>query len=435
METNERLIKAVQLAAKKLASSGNFDLLLKDVLALCVEAVGASGGTIYVHEPATKRLRFQHVVPEDVADRLPVKDIADDYGMAGQAFQSNKTVMREFEPKPNLSDFEEATGVVLKSMIASPLAMEDETPIGVVQLLNKREGSFNGTDAAVLETVASVSAMAYINSQLTEEATRSSSLLGMGKVSHDIGNLAASLYANLSFSELAMHGLKEHLQAESVSDTVTMYVDTLDGMFSDIQKSIDRIVGYSRLISDLSAGRSLRPEKVVAPLAETIQTSAAYLETEGRKNHVALRYEIQEDAPALYHDELYMFRIVQNLVGNAIKAVKETIPDDWQARFDANDDEVILGEVIVRYFFRDNNHVIEVQDTGAGMPPEVAERILSGKARSQWDKGGGSGWGTKIVLELAGTHDAKVSIDSELGQGSTFRVTFPHNDGSDVVSA
>jgi len=433
MDTNERLIKAVQLAAKKLASAGNFDLLLKDVLGLCVEAVGASGGTIYVHDPATKRLRFQHVVPEDVADRLPVKDIPDDYGMAGKAFQTRQTVSREFEPRPQLSDFEEATGVVLKSMIASPLSMEEEPPIGVVQLINKRDGAFNENDAAVLETVASVSAMAYINSQLVEEATRSSSLLGMGKVSHDIGNLAASLYANLSFSELAMGGLKEHLHMETVSDTVTMYVETIDGMFSDIQKSVDRIVGYSRLISDLSAGRSLRPEKVVAPLAETIQTSAAYLETEGRKNHVALRYEIQEDAPALYHDELYLFRIVQNLVGNAIKAVKDTIPDDWQERFDANDDEVILGEVIVRYYFKDNQHIIEVQDTGPGMPPEVAERILKGTARSQWDKGGGSGWGTKIVLELATTHDAKVSIDSELGVGSTFRVSFPHNDGSAVA--
>jgi len=432
MDTNERLIKAVQLAAKKLASGGSFDLLLKDVLALCVEAVGASGGTIYVHDPSTKRLRFQHVVPEDVADRLPVKDIPDDYGMAGQAFQTRQTVSREFEPRP-LSDFEQATGVVLKSMIASPLAMEDETPIGVVQLLNKQEGAFNSTDAAVLETVASVSAMAYINSQLTEEATRASSLLGMGKVSHDIGNLAASLYANLSFSELAMQGLQEHLKAETVSDTVTMYADTLDGMFSDIQKSIDRIVGYSRLISDLSAGRSLRPNKVLAPLAETIQTSAAYLETEGRKNHVALKYEIQEEAPALWHDELYLFRIVQNLVGNAIKAVKETIPDDWQAHVESNseEDEIFLGEVTVRYFFKDNQHVIEVQDSGPGMPPEVAERILKGTARSQWDKGGGSGWGTKIVLELAATHEAKVSIDSELGVGSTFRVTFPHCAGPD----
>lgn len=426
MDTNARLIKAVQLATRKLASAGQFNTLLKEVLQLCVEAVGATGGTIYVHEPALNRLRFQHVLPEDVADRLPTKDIADDYGTAGQAFQTRQTVCKDFPPRPQLSDFEQATGVVLRNMIACPLVMADETPIGVVQLLNKVEGSFNATDAAVLETVAAVSAMAYVNSRLVDETTRASSLLGMGKVSHDIGNLAASLYANLSFSELAMNGLKEHLVDAKVDESVTMYVDTIDGMFTDIQKSVDRIVGYSRLISDLSAGRSLRPEKLVAPLAETIQTSAAYLETEGRKNHVALRYEIDGNAPPLWHDELYLFRIVQNLVGNAIKAVKETIPDDWQVRFKGDEETAILGEVIVRYVFRDNEHIIEVQDSGAGMSPEVAERILKGNARSQWDKGGGSGWGTKIVLELAATHGAKVEIESELGEGSIFRVRFPN---------
>ena len=427
MDTNARLIQAVQLATKKLASTGKFDLLLKEVLQLCVEAVGASGGTIYVHEPTSKRLKFRHVLPEDVADRLPTKDIPDDYGVAGQAFKSGVTVSKVFPPKPELSDFERSTGVVLRNMIACPLAMESETPIGVVQLLNKVEGDFNETDAAVLETVAAVSAMAYVNSRLIEETTRASSLLGMGKVSHDIGNLAASLYANLSFSELAMGGLKDHLKGAEVDESVHMYVDTLDGMFSDIQKSVDRIVGYSRLISDLSAGRSLRPNKELAPLAETIQTSAAYLESEGRKNHVALRYEIDEKAPALYHDELYLFRIVQNLVGNAIKAVKETIPEDWQSH--VQDDDAILGEVLVRYFFTEDKHVIEVKDSGPGMTPEVAERILKGIAQSQWDKGGGSGWGTKIVLELASTHDAKVEIDSELGMGSTFRVIFPHTEG------
>ncbi len=427
METSERLIQAVQLSTRKLASSGHFDSLLKDVLAICVEAVGANGGTIYLHDAAAKRLRFQHVLPEDIIDKLPSKDIADDFGMAGKAFQTRQTHSVEFEPKPDhaRSPFEEATGVTLRSMIVVPLMMEEEEPIGVVQLINKQSGCFTEMDQAVLDTVAAVSTMAFLNVRLSEEMTRASTLLGMGKVSHDIGNLAASLYANLSYSDMAVSGLREHIQGGANIETVSMYVDTLDEMVVDIKHSVDRIVGYSRLISDLSAGRELRPEKKLAPIAETIQTSAAYLEPEGRKNHVALIYDIQQGAPPLFHDDLYMFRIVQNLVGNAIKAVKETIPEDWQDSMD-EDSDAILGEVIVRYRFVSNEHVVEICDTGPGMPPQIAEKILSGTARSMWDKGGGSGWGTKIVLELAATHNAKVSIDSEIGHGSTFRVVFPH---------
>jgi len=436
MQTNDQLIRAVQVATRKLASSGNFDLLLKDVLAICVEAVGASGGTIYIHDPEAKRLRFRHVLPGEIEDKLPQKDVPDDFGMVGQAFMTRRTVCRELQHRSDTerNAFEEATGVTVRSMVACPLMMENEEPIGVVQVLNKLDGPFTPIDVAVLETVAGVSTMAYLNYRLTDEAARASTLLGMGKVSHDIGNLAASLFATLSYSGLAMDGLKATLRRQNCEEEAHDYVISLEEMHRDLQSTVDRIVGYSRLISDLSAGRELRPNKVLAPLAQTIQTSAAYLEADSRKNHVALRYEIQHDAPPLFHDELYLFRIVQNLVGNAIKAVKETIPDEWAARY-SPDDEAVMGEVFVRYKYANGEHVIEVSDTGPGMSKETAESILSGNARSQWDKTSGSGWGTRIVLELAATHDAKVTIDSKLGRGTTFRVTFPHVDVARAASA
>lgn len=430
MASHEQLIRAVQRATRKLASSGTPDVLLKDVLAICVEAVGASGGTIYLHDAASKRLRFQHVLPEEVADKLPVKDMADDYGMAGEAFQTMKTQIREFEPKDTPSAFEEATGVIMKSMIAVPLSMESEQPIGVVQLINKVNGSFDETDSAVLDTVAAVSTMAILNWRLTEEATRASTLLGMGKVSHDIGNLAASLYSTISFSELASKGLVDYVKEHDADETLRTYVDMLDGFSADLKNSVDRIVGYSRLISDLSAGRELRPNKRMGSLAETIENAAAYLESEGRKNHVELKYEIQHDAPPLCHDELYIFRMVQNLVGNGIKAVRESIPDEWRERVGEGQDS-IFGLVTVRYRYEQPTHIIEIEDSGPGMTDEVRQRILSGNARSQWDKGSGSGWGTKIVLELAATHAATVSIDSEPGKGSCFRVAIPDQGGSE----
>lgn len=424
MDTNERLLRAVQLSARKLVSAGHFDQLLREVLILCIEAVGAFGGTVYLHDPIKKVLRFHHVLPESVATRLPFEEMPDDRGIAGQVFHSRQTVVSTFdgELEEVRRNVEQATGVPVHTMVTVPLMMEDEEPIGVVQLINKQGGNFTEADAAVLDTVAAISTMASLNSRLLEETTRASSLLGMGKVSHDIGNLAASLFANIQFTELALEGMRDEFKG---NDTAQEYVESLDTMVDEMKASVDRIVGYSRLISDLSAGRELRPNMVLAPMGQTIQTSAAYLESEGRKHCVAIRYNVQLDAPATMHDEQFIFRIAQNLVGNAIKAVIETLPEDWRDKF-SDEDEAVFGEVEVGYQFTGGIHEIEVHDTGPGLPREVAERILAGTARSQWDKASGSGWGTKIVLELAATHEGKVSIDSTPGHGATFRVEFPH---------
>ena len=424
MEYQDRLIRAVQTAAHKLSGAEPFEGIMREVLGICCEAVQASGGTLYVHDDAARRLRFRSILPADLAEKLPMQDIADDFGMAGEAFQTRQAICREIPEREEAqwNPFERALGVPVRSMVAVPLAIEGETPIGVVQLINKVDGAFTDNDVSVLDTVAAVATMAYRNARLSEEYAKASSLLGMGKVSHDIGNLAASMYANLSLGQMVLDGLQDHLVTAEPDERTQMYMDNLLPMFSDMKLSVDRIVGYSHLISDMSAGRPLRPEMIGEPLAETIRTSAAYLEADARKNCVEVRYDL-EDGPASRHDPLFLFRIVQNLVGNSIKAVRETIPDDRMA-------EVVegtyLGSVTVRYRFEGDDHRIEVQDSGPGMSPATARRILSGNARSMWDKGSGSGWGTKIVLELTATHEGCVEIDSEIGHGSTFRVVLPH---------
>jgi signal transduction histidine kinase len=412
-DPKDKLIHAVRSATRKLAGSGNFDAVLNDVLSICVEAVGASGGTIYLHDPDSRRLRFQHVLPHSVLAKLPMHDIADDFGMAGAAFQSRQTVLKVLPERTEeeLNAFERATGVVVRSIIATPLAMEDEQPIGVVQLLNKTEGCFTEYDADVLESVAAVATMAYLNYRLTEESSRASALLGMGKVSHDIGNLAASLYANLGFAEFAAAAIQGHLPDDSSLDLVTA-VDRLLPQFGCIREALDRIVGYSRLISDLSAGRELRPDVRTRNLSETVLNASAYLEPAARVLRARLDYDVAPDI--IYpHDEGYLFRIVQNLITNALKAVEE-VPVHRRDRWV----RVRLSEVA-------GAPVLEITDSGPGMSRRTIEQVLNGSARSQWDHAAGSGWGTKIVLELAATHGAKLEIESPHGRGATFRLRFP----------
>jgi signal transduction histidine kinase len=86
------------------------------------------------------------------------------------------------------------------------------------------------------------------------------------------------------------------------------------------------------------------------------------------------------------------------------------------------------GAVEVRLFRTDGNVTLEVHDTGEGIPPQERQRIFErfyriDKARSR--AAGGTGLGLSLVRHATQRLGGTVTVDSELGVGSTFRVNLP----------
>lgn len=399
--------------------------MLREALQTCIDAVGASGGSIYLHDKENKRLLFRHVMPEEVARNFPFTDIPDDFGVAGSVFHTRRAEISDFPEggDPERRGLEQKTGVVIRTMITVPLNVEDEEPIGIVQLTNKRDGKFDQDDEAVLDTVSAISTMAFINAKLVAEQARALQLLGMGKIAHDMKNLAFALEANLLYARPTIQELRMQLEERIPWTESLEEINTLDEMIRDMQFSIERMKSYSVLVSDLSAGKRLEPNLSVSRMSEAIENAASFLESEARKSGIEIRYEIQKDAPPVLHDEMYVSRIVQNLTSNAIRAVRDKLPDELEEA--AFEEDVTIDFITISYRFDGDRHLLEVRDNGLGMPSETIERILTGTATSRWTDSSGSGWGTKIVMELALAQDATVEVDSTVGQGTTFRVIFP----------
>jgi two-component system phosphate regulon sensor histidine kinase PhoR len=100
----------------------------------------------------------------------------------------------------------------------------------------------------------------------------------------------------------------------------------------------------------------------------------------------------------------------QNLVVNAIKYTPEN------------------GKIKVNWKEISEGLLLSVKDNGTGIPkrdiPRITERFYRvGDDRSR--KNGGTGLGLAIVKHVINSHDAKLEIRSELGQGSEFRCLFP----------
>ncbi len=123
-----------------------------------------------------------------------------------------------------------------------------------------------------------------------------------------------------------------------------------------------------------------------------------------------VRY-IEPNLPMFRGDKRALTRILNNLLSNAIKFT----PDG--------------GEVITRVkMSEDGNHVVTIADTGIGMSKEDIIRVV--KPFEQADsshshKHEGTGLGLYICCNLIDLHDGEMTIESDLGKGTTVLVSFP----------
>src|SRR5207248_2063436 len=128
------------------------------------------------------------------------------------------------------------------------------------------------------------------------------------------------------------------------------------------------------------------------------------------QKNIDLRGQIAPDIPTLRQDLTKLQQILQNLLSNAIKFTPEG------------------GRVLLKAEADPLHVVLTVSDTGVGIAPEEQELVFE-KFRQSGNpltrEHAGTGLGLSIVRELAKLLGGEVTLQSELGRGSTFTVRLP----------
>jgi signal transduction histidine kinase len=129
-----------------------------------------------------------------------------------------------------------------------------------------------------------------------------------------------------------------------------------------------------------------------------------------REKEISLEEDVPEDLPPLRADRAKLRRVLVNLVSNALK-------------FTPKGGRVRLGAAREGGFVR-----VSVSDTGVGIPREDLHDIFDkyAQARSRATRSEkGTGLGLYITRQLVELHGGKISVQSEVGKGSTFSFTIP----------
>lgn len=214
----------------------------------------------------------------------------------------------------------------------------------------------------------------------------------MYSVSHDLSAPLKSIKGLINLSRLEPNSIE------------------IPSYLQKIEKSILRLEDFIREVLDYS--RSKRAEVKHEPvqlsqLVDEILQDLKYLEHLPR---ITINTQLQQ--PAVTTDRTRLTIILHNLIANAIKYH----PVDFRENPMITIGSKRAGESVK----------ISVSDNGAGMPPEIRDRIFDMFFRGSQDSSG-SGLGLYIAREAAEKIQASLAVESTVGQGSTFTLTLHAN--------
>lgn len=160
--------------------------------------------------------------------------------------------------------------------------------------------------------------------------------------------------------------------------------------------------------SSIEAGR-MRASYAPLDVGELTAELAAMFGSAVDETTVSLVVDCPRLAEPVWVDREMWEKIVSNLISNAVKFTRS-------------------GQVSVRVSEEPAGVVLEVADTGVGIPAAELTRIFERFHRVAGASGRtheGTGIGLSLVRELVELHGGQVSVESEVGRGTTFRVTLP----------
>ena len=212
----------------------------------------------------------------------------------------------------------------------------------------------------------------------------------------------------------ASHELKTPLASiKLLTDSILQYdmdPETIREFVSDIGAEAERLNRMTaKLLSLTKAEGAAGAESEIIYMAPTIRRVAKMLRQQAQQADIHVELELERDVPVLIlEDDLY--QIVFNLMENGIKY---NTPG---------------GTLTVSLRRAEDNAILEVSDTGVGIPEDAVEHIFErfyrvDKARSR--ASGGSGLGLSIVRTIVQRNRGQIQVSSAPGQGTTFTVTFP----------
>jgi len=421
---NARLYQETRRQARRLAAlieigrdvSATLDLptVLERIAAHARDLLEADENEVYLLEEDGQTLSAI-VALGDYAEYIKATPLRLGEGIVGYTAQSGEAeVVNHAEQDPR-SVYVPGMPVEAHTLMCAPLISKDQV-IGVMALARMREnlseqGPFDQVDLDFLTGLARQASIAIENARMFAAEQQYAAQLTMAlEQQQELARLKDEFIQNVS------HELRTPLAL------IRGYAELLDsGEMGTLQPDqrepvaviARRVRMLTKLVDNFVAileAERRESERKRVDWAALVHNMMADFQVPAEQAGLTLVAQISPDLPPVHGDPMHLRRVLDNLLGNALKFTPAG------------------GRITVRLGCREDNLVLEVEDTGVGIPCDQLDRVF--ERFYQVDGGmsrryGGVGLGLALVKEIVEAHGGRIGVESETGKGSTFTVTMP----------
>lgn len=286
----------------------------------------------------------------------------------------------------------------IRSMLSAPL-IGKQKPLGLIRAYSAEVNRFTPEDAEFLTAIAREGSIAIENAMAYRALGKLDEMKSkfVLTVTHELRS-PVSVVRSLLRTLLAGYAGSLNEQQREMLNRIQYRADFLQTLIDDLL--------------DLAAGKSdlaKREEHVVVRLDEAVEHVVNRFEIPAQEKQIALETRIERDVK-ISATEQGIDRILNNLVSNAIKYTPRG------------------GRVLIVLSVERNRANLRVTDTGIGIPEESLKHLFeefyrAPNAKAQEKEG--TGLGLAITKDLVTRFGGHISVQSQVGQGTTFTITFP----------
>jgi signal transduction histidine kinase len=285
------------------------------------------------------------------------------------------------------------------SLMIVPMTARGRTFGAITMMRGPGSAHFGPDDLRLGEELARRAALAVDNAQLYRAAVAANEVKGnfLATMSHE---LRTPLTAIIGYEELLADGI-----TGPVTDAQVQQLGRIKASANHLLELIDEILLFARL----EAGREVSSPTVVL-LHDVVENARGVIAPSAAAKGVELRVDVTHAPVTLRTDSRKVHQILLNLLANAVKFTER-------------------GSVTLRASVEDNDLVVEVTDTGIGIPSEHLTHIFDAfwQVEQRATRAfGGSGLGLSVSQHLARLLGGEVTVRSEVGVGSTFTLRVPN---------